>query len=257
MDYGDNNSNKKSSCRLVGTYMEIKTNYMCAVEVDNNSFLTGSSDCTLRLWNKTTCECLRFAACSYVYCMIRLKDNLRVVCGLHSGIVEIRRIDDLEVISSFRLHTGPVKCICELEDGSFVSGSSDVTIKQWDENGRLLQTVSGIHTSAIMSLIELKSGIIVALSLGSTVAIWKVSTGQLIQRFTIISTLLSKLVRLSDDKFATGSWDNTIRVWSAKKGECIETISTDYEINAMTRLGGFVVTASGGLMEVRRLKYDM
>jgi len=79
------------------------------------------------------------------------------VCGGSGGIVEIRRTMDLGVISSFEIHSLNVDYICELEDGSFVS-SDGGKINWFDENGRVLQSISYGHHPPICGLIELKGG---------------------------------------------------------------------------------------------------
>jgi len=78
--------------------------------------------------------------------MIKTKDQQRVVIGLRGGTVEIRRISDLDVISSFNIHhCGVVLCVCELQDGSFVSSSDGADLKRWSEDGTVLQIFIG-HT---------------------------------------------------------------------------------------------------------------
>jgi len=245
----------------VGTYVGHKEGVTSAVELDDILILTGSLDGTLKVWNKRTCECLcSFITSDSVRCMIRSKDKSLILCGLKSGAIEMRRADDLDVISwKFEFHSeftsaGAVWCICELEDGSFVSGSYG-TMKRWDVNGTVLQTfcgpIAGHH--AFLIVMELSSDIIVALSTNNTLTIWKLSTGKLL--LTIPTVHIRGIVKLSDDKFVTGSVDTTIRVWNAMTGQCIETVSTDRPINAITRVGDSIVTASWDRIEVRKLKY--
>jgi len=255
----ENGKSTKSSevIRLVGTCIGHEDVVMCAVEIDNETIVTGSLDRTLRVWNKTTCECLRSFSTHYgVFSLIRSNDGLRILCGMFSGAVEMRRTDDLGVIlASFKPHSGIIDCICELEDGSFVSGSTTKTIKRWDRNGMVLQTLSG-HSDTVMRLIKLNSDIVVGSSRDSTVTMWKVSTGQLLHKLTLHTDWIDGLMKLSEDKFVTASWDHTLRVWN-RRGECIGTITTDCGIRAMTRLGDSIVTVdTNQKFEVRRLKYD-
>jgi len=164
---------------------------------------------------------------------------------MYDGGVEMRRTDDLGVvICSFKVHSARVWSICELEDGSFVSGSSDRTIKRWDGDGRLVETISGIHSSSITRVMELKSDVIVALSRDILVSIWKVSTGELLHELRLHSNSVRGLEKLSENKFVTSSLDHTIRVWNAIDGKCIETITTDYPIEAITRVRDSIVTAN-------------
>jgi len=175
---------------------------------------------------------------------------------MFEGPIEIRRTSDLGIISTFNYHRREIRCICELEDGSFVSGSDDGETVIWDESRHILQFLTCGYSEAVYRVMELDSDIIVASSFDNTVKVWKVSTGQLLHTLTQHSELVHTLVRLSGDKFVTGSEDNTIRVWSGTKGECIETISPDDDFSSMARVGDSLVTASEYFMEVRRLKYD-
>jgi len=136
-----------------------------------------------------------------------------------------------------------------------VSGSDDGVTVIWDESGNIIQDFTSGVKESVYRMMELDRDIIVASTFDCTVKVWKVSTGQLLHTLTQYRELVHTLVRLSGDKFATGS-DSTIRVWSGTKGECFETISPDDQFFSMARVGDFLVTTSGDLMEVRRLKYD-
>jgi len=182
---------------------------------------------------------------------------------MSGGVVEMRRVNDLGVISSFKLHSKAVTCICELEDGSFVSGSLDNKMKRWDGSGRVLQIFHG-HSKPITGVIELKRDVIMGSSVDNTMTMWKLSTEERLRTLTFppsegrdsVVFGINVLVKLSEDKVLTSSKD-TIRVWSASKGECIDTVSTGDDIGAMVRLGDVVVTATLSLMAVWKLKYDL
>jgi len=224
---------------------------MSAAEIDENTFVTsGLFDYTLMVWNKTTCECLRSIETSAVLCMIRTKNKLRIACGEYDGVVEMRRISDLYVVSSFKVHSCGVLSICELEDGSFVSGSNDETIKRWNDNGEVLQTLYVDSTTARVVL-ELQSDIIAAVYRNSEVAIWRVSTGQILSRLSH-GYCTQEVVRLSRDNLVTASY--LLQVWNWKSGGYIETISKA-DITAMIRRGDYIITTNRYKMEVRRLKY--
>ena len=112
----------------------------CAVEKDDNTFITGSGNSTLKAWNTTTCECLdTLQTSSPVCCLLKTKDNSRFVCGL-LGSVELRRVSDLGVLSlSFNIHVWSTLWVGRW----FICECSMVTMKRWDEKGRVLQTFSG------------------------------------------------------------------------------------------------------------------
>jgi len=253
-------SNKKKSLRLLGTY-DIggrRAGHICAVELDDTTFLTGGSRRITKEWNKTTCECLRsFDLDGPVCSMMRSNDKAFLVLGKGDGVIEIRRPeDDLGIVSRFKLHVQGVYSLCQLTDGSYVSGSDDFIMKRWDSaTGTVLKTFSEPYCA--MRLIQLNSDTIVSSSWNFTAAVWKVSTGQLLHMILNGSPVLG-VVKLTDDKFVTCSTDRRLRVWSGVTGKCIEAISSQIPITVMTRLGDSIVTmGQDGLLEIRKMKYGL
>jgi len=202
-DDGQNNE----GVRLVGTYVGHQGYVRGAVEIDKNTFLTAAYDATLKVWNKATCECLRSLETGRtVLCLIKSKDNSRIVCGKADAVIEIRRANNLSIISSIEPHFGSdVHCICELDDGTFVSEFSRGMMKRWDRDGNAIQLFSG-STLTVDRVIELQRDIIVISSWDKKVTILKVSTEQRLHELQL-SVAIDGLVKLSEDKFVTGSKD--------------------------------------------------
>ena len=243
-----------NTLELLGTYLGHTCPSLCAIEKDDDTLLTGSFDDTLRVWNTTTCECLdTFSMYSSVRYLLKTKDNSRIVCGFGNGRVDIRRVSDLAVLSSFRIDRGHqrVGSICELLDGSFVSTAFE-TMQSWDIKGRVLQTFLR-HSDYINRVIELNRDIVVSASDDKTVKMWKVATGECLRTLTLHSDIVRGLAKLSDSLFASGSFDGRIVVWD-EKGDCVETHQSKSGITAMTRLkDGSIVTADRYLIEIRQL----
>jgi len=187
--------------------------------------------------------------------MLKTKSNSRFVCGFYNGTVEIRQVNDLGLLSSHRIHqetsSKAVFCVCELVDGSFVSGSADKTLKNWDETGKLLQSFVG-HSQRINRVIELKRDVIVSASEDFLVKIWRVSTGECINTLTAHSSSVYGLEKVKGGMFVSGSLtDGIIALWDAN-GVCVETIRTGNRIRSMTTLrDGSLVTGDYKLMEIR------
>jgi len=167
-----NKSNiNKQALQDVCTYRGHEHQVMRAVEKDDNTLITAARNGTLKEWNKTSGECLKTVSTgssTYISSMMILTNKkLNVLmCGLSNGKVELRKLSDIQIVlASTTLHKDyRVNCFCELEDGSFVSGSHDTTMKRWTlEDGKVLGTFSG-HCDAVKSIIELKDNIIVSAS---------------------------------------------------------------------------------------------
>jgi len=183
-----------------------------------------------------------------------LKSKKSLVCGLYNGTVEIRRVSDLELLSSFLLEHHAcyaILCVCELEDGSFVSGSADQTLKNWDGTGKRLHTFIG-HSKGVNRVIELKRDVIVSASNDSTVKIWRVSTGECLKTLTIHSSSVYGLEKVKNGMFVSGSQSPGLMVVWDGNGVCIETHRSEHLIRAMTKLrDGSIVTGDSQMIEIR------
>jgi len=247
---------------LVGTY---KGHQLCVtgvVEKDNDALITASEDGTLKVWSITSCECLQTVSTqNAVRSMIKSRDNDRVYCGLDTGVVEVRRLSDLALVSSFdHDHEAVVYCICELEDGSIVSGCETI-MKRWLPcTGEVLQTFSK-HECNVWRIIQLNKKVIVSTSVDSTLKMWNVHTGECIRTIRKQSSMndvrvqgLVKLSKEGGNYFASGGLDRELRVWN-ERGECIETIRTGFRVGAIAVLrSAFIVTINALRLEIRWLK---
>jgi len=263
--------------RLVGTFVGHKDAVTCGVEKwDTQSFITGSSDDTLKKWSTTTHQCLNSVRTEeIVWSLILTKNQKTIVCGLADGVIDVREADDLGLISTFKLHFGIVYCICELEDGSFVSGFEaiesnddcdddsdddsdddnsshlcDNTLKRWNQKGDVLLVFAKF--SSVSELIVLQRDVIVSAGEEGVLMMWNSSTGDCLRSILHQGGLFG-LLKLSQDTFISSSYDNTIRVWD-DRGECLNTIKTDIFPGQMTRVGNAIVAVNRTAFEIRRLK---
>jgi len=224
-----------------------------AVEKDCNTLITGSSNGTLKEWDMTTYQCINtLVVSSPLECMMKTKNNATLVCGSRYGEIEIRRLSDLRIVTSFRAHSNMTSCLCELEDGSIVSGAVGGELRRWDTSGRLLQAFLGGHT--IHQVIEWKHNVILSGSGDCSIKLWNATSGDCLRTMTVPSSLgIYGLIPLSRDKFVSGSSDGVIRVWD-ERGRCIETIRSRTPITLMIRVGEAIVTGSQDTLEVWRLR---
>eukprot|EP01102_Stenamoeba_stenopodia_P013552 TRINITY_DN4415_c0_g1_i2.p1 TRINITY_DN4415_c0_g1~~TRINITY_DN4415_c0_g1_i2.p1 ORF type:complete len:181 (+),score=13.98 TRINITY_DN4415_c0_g1_i2:80-622(+) len=124
--------------QLLNTFMGHTDFVTSLMEVDEDTFLSGSYDKTLKLWNKTTGKCLNSWQCFYEprgYCckLLRLRNNRSVFfVGMMDGWIEERHIDNGKTIGHLHLHSDVISCFCELSNGQIVSGSWDGRLKVWN-----------------------------------------------------------------------------------------------------------------------------
>jgi len=221
-----------------------------AEKEDGNTIVSGSEDCTLRVWNTTTFECLEvIPMIGSVWSLIRSKSKSKIICGLGDGTVEMRRANDLGLIWSSRIHSSFIRSICELSDESFVTGSTDKTIKRWSEEGTVLQTFSG-HSEGICQVVELRADTIA--SLGAEIRVWRVSTGECIQALGSLG-IANTLVALGEGMLATGGFSGNVSLRGEKGELVIHVPVSTRSIYAMTRLrDGSLVISSIRRAEIRK-----
>jgi len=248
-DDGDDNE----QIQLVGTFVG-QQNFSCILETDDDTFLSGSIDGTLRVWNKTTGQCLDSQCLfSEVWSLALTTDKKCVLCGLGDGKIDTRRLSGSGLVYSFEFHSKRVRCIIGLEDGnSYVSASDDNTMKRWDGQGRTLQTFLG-HTQAILQVIELRRDILVSGSCDYTAKLWSVSSGECL-RTVAYQGWRCGLVKLSEERFISVGPNETLEVWN-DSGDHFRDIKLKDGVRSMIRLSRTrsILTAGKFKFEIRRL----
>jgi len=246
-----------STLELVGLFVGHTNMVHCVLDKDINTLISGSNDRTLKIWSKTTRKCLYTVFVgSQVRCLTKAKFQTTelVICGLGNGSVQIRRGNDLGLVSSFPFHTEAVTCIHELEDGSFVSGSLDGVLKRWNKEGVVLRSYAGVF-GGVWGVVQLPNDVLVVASFDRALKVLQLTTGECL-RSVSFSRTISGLVKLSSHQFASASSDGTIKVWN-ENVELLETMRSNHKdpIWAMTRLRDTVATfTTTGLIEIRQLK---
>ena len=128
---------------MLDTYKghKAQVNSVIKIKYKNNSFLSGSSDNTIKILNFNNNPSL---------------NKEKIVC---EGTLEG--------------HKGEIYCLLELLDGRIVSGSSDWTIKIWNLNDKTcMQTLLG-HKSTIFTLAQLPDGRLISGEADKMIYIWR------------------------------------------------------------------------------------
>jgi len=233
------------------TYTGLESEVLCALKTDR--YIIAGADRLVALWDVETSKFLFFIHMfNAVTSLLITKDNSTVVLGSSTGVISLRRASDLSFVSSFEVRSGRIDCICELEDGSFISGGRDSSLKRWEIGTRRAQNFAE-HSGWVTKVIELKRNVVVSASRDGTVRLWQVDP----QCFLYVLHLWNPvcgLLMVDRDLclFATGS-DKSLEVWNERL-ECIQYIETDDAISTMTRLeDGSIVTGSSSSIEIRRM----
>eukprot|EP01102_Stenamoeba_stenopodia_P011777 TRINITY_DN3639_c0_g3_i2.p1 TRINITY_DN3639_c0_g3~~TRINITY_DN3639_c0_g3_i2.p1 ORF type:complete len:255 (-),score=45.82 TRINITY_DN3639_c0_g3_i2:50-814(-) len=209
----------------------------------------------MKVWNKTTGECLRtIHMTGPVWRLLRLTNNSTFLCGLDDGRVEERRLVNFEALHTLHQHTDAVYSMCEVSGGAVVTASGDTTLKVWDMNSKtVICTLTG-HSDDVIKVIQLRGTTTVASgSHDKTVRVWDVTTGNCVRVLQGHIDSVQTLVELRDGTLLSGSYAESIREWNIK-GECVATYKLMSEVISMTELrdGSIAIGSLRGEMQVRK-----
>jgi WD40 repeat protein/tRNA A-37 threonylcarbamoyl transferase component Bud32 len=162
-----------------------------ATSSDGETFVSGSEDKTIKIWNLKTGELLRTL----------------------SG-------HDAEVVS-----------VAISQDGQLLaSGSRDNTVKLWDvQSGELIRTLD--HPDWIQSVAFSPDGqMLAAGDRDQTIFVWNVATGKLLCNFMgHTGEIQSVAISFDGRLLASGSQDKTIRVWDLQTEKRVHTLAQHTE----------------------------
>ncbi|KAJ3126447.1 POC1 centriolar protein A [Nowakowskiella sp. JEL0407] len=181
-----------------------------AINSDGNMIVSGSNDCTVKLWNVSTGK------------------EVRTLIG----------------------HTGPVNDVAiDSERNIVVSGSSDNTIKIWNLiTGKELRMLTGHRDLVNAVVFSNERNLIVSGSNDFTVKIWNCSTGENVK--TLIGHtywVTSVAISNGGDFVVSGSSDFTVRLWNASSGNLVKTFighSDSVNAVAISKMGNSIVSGS-------------
>jgi hypothetical protein len=98
----------------------------CVATFADGTFVSGSADKTIRLWDKATGETLRTFTChtAGINCLATYPDGT-FLSGSSDKTLRLWNKTTGETIQSYVGHTSSVYCVATFDDGTFVSGASN------------------------------------------------------------------------------------------------------------------------------------
>jgi len=125
---------------------------------------------------------------------------------------------------TYKGHTDSVNCVAAFpEDGTFVSGSDDGTLRLWTKDAEAsLRTFEG-HTQPVTCVATFADGTFVSGSADNTIRLWDKATGETLRTFTCHTGWINCLATYPDGTFLSGSSDRTLRLWNKTTGATIQS----------------------------------
>ncbi|CUS86186.1 WD domain-containing protein, G-beta repeat-containing protein [Candidatus Kryptonium thompsonii] len=226
-----------------------------AFSPDGKTFVSGSADNTLKLWDVSTGKEIRtFRGHSGDVTSVAFSPDGKIIIsgsgGLFDNTLKLWDVSTGKEIRTFRGHSDDVTSIAFSPDGkTFVSGSADNTLKLWDvSTGKEIRTFRG-HSGGVTSVAFSPDGkTFVSGSDDNTLKLWDVSTGKEIRTFKGNSDRVWSVAFSPDGKMiVSGSHDGTTRLWDIATGKEIAQMVgfTDGEWIVITPEGYFNASPNG------------
>lgn len=157
-----------------------------AVSPDGAYLASGSSDCTVKLWNYATGVC----------------------------------------VATLRGHQERVWSVTWSPDGrSLASGSSDTTIRLWNPQTHTCSQILAGHTHAILAIAFSADGQrLGSSSSGQTLKLWDLSSGTCLHTIKEHLDWVWAIAFDNHQQWVSGGDDQTLKLWDAQTGECLKTL---------------------------------
>ncbi len=197
---------------------------------DGEIIATGSSDRSIKLWNRHGQLLNRLEHDGTVFAFSFSPDSQTLVSATTLGTIYLWNARG-KLLRKFSAHQGAIWDISISPDGkTFASASGDTTVKLWNLEGKLLNSFTGNLTSIWGVAFHPEGNMIASASLDGTVKLWRLNGQKIL-------TIAAHKAPVWDVKFAwlkdangqnnpiivSASGDNTIKVWTTD-GKLIKTL---------------------------------
>ncbi|WP_083901722.1 serine/threonine-protein kinase [Pseudanabaena sp. PCC 6802] len=200
---------------------------------NGHSFVSGSDDKTLRLWDTRARRALTVMSnhsgyVSSITAVATSPDGHTFASGSLDNTVKIWNFRSGKPAQLLVGHTNRIMSVAFDPSGQYlVSGSGDRTVKLWDlSRGKSVLTLRG-HTDVVTTVAVSPDGKLIA-SAGEdrTIVLWDAIKGTRVRTLRGHQGTVKALAFSSDGRIlASGSDDKTVRLWDVASGKLVRTFS--------------------------------
>jgi WD40 repeat protein/serine/threonine protein kinase len=200
-----------------------------AVTPDGDFAISGSADCTLRLWDLQSGQSIRTLEghTGPINGVAVTPDGRRVLSGSTDLTLRLWDLETGRQIRKLEGHAGPINAVAVTPDGrTAVSASSDNTLRLWDlENGESIGTLQG-HPDWVHAVVVMPDGKrVISGSADNTLRVWDLESRETLRTLEGHTNRVTTVSLMPDGKHAvSASADHTLRVWDLERGTLLHTL---------------------------------
>jgi WD40 repeat protein len=206
--------------------------WVCALALspDSRHVLSGSGDCTLRLWDLRTGQLLRTFTGheGKVSAVAMSPDGRHALSGSHDHTLRLWDLQTGQMIHTLASHEDMVFAMAMSPDDHLaLSGSRDRMLRLWDlRTGELLRILAGHEDGVGAVVISRDARRALSGSRDRTLRLWDLQTGQLLRTFAGHEGMVFAAAITPDGRQAlSGSEDGTLGLWDLQTGQLLRTFA--------------------------------
>jgi len=202
--------------------------YSLAVTPDKKYVITGSLDCTIKIWELETGNSFQTLEGheKEVTAVYISSDGGRLATCSEDHTIKLWKLETGNLIRNFTGHQSAVLGVLFSPDNKYIiSISEDKTARVWDWNSkRIIRKLKDLNINS-NSIAITPDGDYIAIGIGKTIKIWQWGSNEATlslkgHKFTVSSLAIGPKGKY----LVSGSLDKTIKIWDIKGGNLIKTL---------------------------------
>ncbi|KAI3795137.1 hypothetical protein L1987_37785 [Smallanthus sonchifolius] len=189
---------------------------------DAGFFISGSTDCTIKIWDPSLrVNELRATLKGHTRTVRAISsDRGKIVSGSDDRYVLVWDKQTTQLLEELKGHDAEVSCARMLSGERVLTAAYDGTVKMWDVKTDACVATVGRSSSAVLCMDHDDStGVLAAAGRDAVASIWDIRSGRQMHKLLGHSKWI-RSIRMVGDTVITGSDDWTARMWSISRGTC-------------------------------------
>ncbi|GAB5361840.1 hypothetical protein AAMO2058_000747200 [Amorphochlora amoebiformis] len=213
---------------LMGHTMDVKA--VCFLGDRGESFATGSSDKSIRIWDTETGSCKSIVSghASKIWDIASDSRGQTLVSGSANGCIKVWSVESAKPLETHFFHNKAVFSVDMKRSGShYISGGFDAKVRIVDIKASKVTSEFSGHSSLISSVALNQAGtLLISGSRDCKIKFWDSISGSCIQTLSYnLGEVTSIAISENDTYVLSSSKDNSVRVWDVRTGKCLHKLT--------------------------------